>query len=347
MAIVQRTLADETVIGTVLDDLIVGGGGTDTLTGNGGNDTFIFTTSGTYKTTPSQLPYIADFSAGDRIGIEMPQGPVLSFYDSVGAATKPFGVAVVAGGTDAYPRTFLKVEMNGDGNTDLTIALNGRFSASGFSLAQSGLARTDYVYGATISTGGASEGSDSLIGTVGNDSIYGLGGADTLRGGDGADMLYGNMGMDWIWGGLGADSVYGGKDADWVYGDEGDDLVCGDMGNDAVVGGDGNDTLRGGRDNDYVSGGAGDDWLWGDLGDDRMYGGAGADVFVVRPGDGTDVIDEFNFADGDRIKLMGNMPYTASTNTVGSAVIAFSDGSSLSLLNTNASLITSDWFIFG
>jgi len=80
-----------------------------------------------------------------------------------------------------------------------------------------------------------------------------------------------------------------------LYGGGGDDVLFGAGGPDLLYGGSGNDRLEGG---------AGADVLIGGPGIDSLNGGPGADLFVFTGlGGGTDVIRDFNPAEGDRIDL--------------------------------------------
>ncbi|WP_211217237.1 Ig-like domain-containing protein [Psychromonas ossibalaenae] len=68
----------------------------------------------------------------------------------------------------------------------------------------------------------------------------------------------------------------------------------------------GDDVLVAGDGNDWLEGGSGDDLLIGGKGDDQLIGGQGADTFVWLAGDadgGTDHIQDFNIAEGDKLDL--------------------------------------------
>ncbi|AGH80833.1 hemagglutinin/hemolysin-like protein [Psychromonas sp. CNPT3] len=145
----------------------------------------------------------------------------------------------------------------------------------------------------------------------GDDTLHGKGGNDQLDGGAGNDIIYGGAGDDLL---IGDSERYG-----FVAGD---DFLSGGEGNDQLIAGDGNDTLEGGVGNDLLQGGRGDDVLAGDAGADILIGGNGADVltggqgndlliggtgidtFVWNDGDsGTDLIQDFNVAEGDKLDL--------------------------------------------
>ena len=148
--------------------------------------------------------------------------------------------------------------------------------------------------------GGA--GNDTLIGGRGRDNMVGDDGDDYLSGGDDHDRLIGGNGNDRLHGGNGNDVsrgndgddvIHGGKGNDRLLGDAGNDRIKGDAGNDNVRGGHGNDELLGGAGNDLVRGDSGDDILIGGAGNDILVGGQGSDLFVLSPGDGMDIIRDF------------------------------------------------------
>src|SRR4029079_15161266 len=82
--------------------------------------------------------------------------------------------------------------------------------------------------------------------------------------------------------------------------------AIGGSGEDIVIGNEADNALFGHRGRDKLIGGGGDDILNGGLGQDRLQGGDGADLFVfnsVRGHIGSDVIVDFDIAEGDRIDL--------------------------------------------
>ena len=74
-----------------------------------------------------------------------------------------------------------------------------------------------------------------------------------------------------------------------------DVVLVGNANDNVLIGGKGKDSLSGADGNDLLNGGKGNDTLWG---------GAGADVFVFRAGEGTDVIGDYSFADGDMLQII-------------------------------------------
>jgi ELWxxDGT repeat protein len=120
--------------------------------------------------------------------------------------------------------------------------------------------------------------SDNLNGTPNSDKIEGLNGNDTLSG------LAGN------------------------------DTLLGGNGNDNLVGGGGNDSLVGSNGSDRITGGIGNDTLTGGAGFDILTGGANNDLFVLRNGNGSDSITDFQRG-SDQIGLTGELEFEDLTRT--------------------------------
>ncbi len=130
-----------------------------------------------------------------------------------------------------------------------------------------------------------------------NDWLQGKEGDETLIGGN--DRLYGENENDFLIGGDGNDRLYG---------EEGDDCFIGGDGNDRLYGGNGNDFLIGGNGNDRLYGGNGNDFLIGGNGNDRLYEGSEANIFVLEPDMGRDII--IGFQEGtDKIELAGGLSF--------------------------------------
>ena len=174
---------------------------------------------------------------------------------------------------------------------------------------------------------------DTLDGNNQNNIIDGLGGADRIKGLDGNDTLLGNTGGDQLNGGSGNDILDGGSENDTLGGDNGNDSLIGGTGNDqlngafdndTLDGGTGEDTLDGGSENDSLLGGTGDDSLNGNLGNDTIDGGLGndtllggtgtgsSDTFVLRSGDGSDTISDFDLAT-DTLSLKDGLTFNDLT----------------------------------
>lgn len=189
-------------------------------------------------------------------------------------------------------------------------------------------------------------GMDFVHGNDGNDRITLKGGDDKAYGGDGNDTLRGGGGDDWLQGAAGRDRLYGGKGDDVMHGGDDNDVIVDQDGRDWLDGGAGNDKLIVRSDagiptekaaNQDISSLDFNQWT------DRLTGGAGADEFrfiyemnatdavaarnlnpdgsvnwmtVMRenanPHDhwvdwgGLDKIDDFSFAEGDKIVIVGH-----------------------------------------
>jgi subtilisin-like proprotein convertase family protein len=152
---------------------------------------------------------------------------------------------------------------------------------------------------------------NSFCGAGGQDIIAGFEGEDFLTGDDGNDVMFGNTANDIMAGGNGDDLMFAGQGDDVVKGDSGNDIILGDINNDFLAGNEGNDTIFGNSDNDVLDGNQGNDLLFGGQGSDTLLGGSGQDIlsgdigndsliggvdidrFDFRPGDGNDIIADF------------------------------------------------------
>jgi len=178
-----------------------------------------------------------------------------------------------------------------------------------------------------------------LSGLGGNDDLEGGAGADTLDGGWGVDSaIYADspagVTVNLLWGSasggdaegdklISIESLYGSEYDDGLFGDNGANSLQGEGGSDTLLGFGDDDFLEGSLGQDSLNGGDGDDRLSGGPGGDTLVGGPGADKFVLSqflgfneydsagnfPGTGsidyanTDLILDFNFAEGDRIVI--------------------------------------------
>lgn len=132
----------------------------------------------------------------------------------------------------------------------------------------------------------------TVDGGAGNDTIYASNLGDNIFGGDGNDTLYGGRLDDWLLGGNGDDILDAGTADPLALGGDGN-YLNGGAGNDIIRGREGSDWLEGGAGVDIITGGAGDDILSGGAGDgDDLKGGAGGDQYLVRRGDGADIVEE-------------------------------------------------------
>ncbi|MGF7173000.1 Calx-beta domain-containing protein [Azospirillum doebereinerae] len=138
--------------------------------------------------------------------------------------------------------------------------------------------------------------------------------------------------MATLWGGAGSDTLTGGAEDNTIGGDGGNDRLTGNSARDVILGGDGDDTITGGAGNDY------------------MEGGAGADVFVIRPGDGWDVIGDFRggyqFADTLDLTAFTAITSRAALNQLvtadgGDTIITLAPDTTLRLVGMDAATFKS------
>jgi serralysin len=171
-------------------------------------------------------------------------------------------------------------------------------------------------------------GDDNLHGYKGEDVLVGGAGSDVLEGGEDGDDLFGGDGFDvasylfatkGVWADLSLgkgmtneakgdtfdsiEGLLGSQHNDDLFGDGGANMINGQNGDDNIFGYAGDDELYGDKGNDDISGGAGRDEMWG---------GQGADWFLFSDIAHTskhvaqmDVIHDFNYGLGDRIRLDG------------------------------------------
>jgi Ca2+-binding RTX toxin-like protein len=180
----------------------------------------------------------------------------------------------------------------------------------------------------------------------GSNLLRGDSGNDTLQGGGGLDDINGNSGDDIASGGPGDDRLHGGQGEDSLNGNTGNDTLYGDLGPDTLRGGQGQDSIEGGAGNDVLYGDLGDDTLFGGTGADTLVGGQGADVFGVSIDDlQTRIISDFNFALGDRVKVLGDVDFRADQSGA-DVVITLTWGGADALVvvrNTNLGSLADGW----
>ncbi len=117
-----------------------------------------------------------------------------------------------------------------------------------------------------------------------------------------------------------------------------DDLVFGGVGNDLLLGLDGDDALYGGEGNDTLDGGDGDDLL---------SGGSGADVFILKSGNGTARVTDFDATQGDQLEVQGVSGFGDLSLVIldGNTEVRSATGELLAVVEDETTLIASD-FIF-
>ncbi|MCP3046342.1 hemolysin [Xanthomonas euvesicatoria pv. allii] len=278
------------------DDIIDGGAGNDELRGDGGSDQILGGEDD-------------DVILGDTVGMDTSRQGNDSLYGGEGSDQIWGG-----GGNDT---------ISGDAGNDI---IYGDFVVGQLDL---------QFHGADRISGGA--GMDWINGQGGDDVIDGGDDADTLLGGAGSDVINGGAGYDLIVGDdsdapeseQGNDTIEGGSGDDTILGMGGNDQLAGGEGNDGLYGDDqvgnfaGNDKLSGNAGDDYLDGGRGDDQLDGGTGNDILIGAEGNDTYVIRAGDGHDVVSGLGnqWAGSDTIALTGLSRSQATFRRSGSALV--------------------------
>jgi Ca2+-binding RTX toxin-like protein len=81
-----------------------------------------------------------------------------------------------------------------------------------------------------------------------------------------------------------------------VSGGSGNDLINGNLVSNLIYGNEGNDTICGADGDDLIFGGLGDDIIEGGCGNDILDGGGGNDTFLIRSGEGSDIIYNYDLS---------------------------------------------------
>jgi Ca2+-binding RTX toxin-like protein len=203
---------------------------------------------------------------------------------------------------------------------------------------------------------GGSQTSGVVHGGHGNDTIAGGDSGERFFGGEGNDNLFTRAGDDTAEGGAGNDAIVLAEDDDSGSGGDGNDFVAGGPGSDTVEGGTGNDLLFGfdtpGNVANFFSGLADDnDLIVGGTGNDTLIGGPGADTFVFAPGDGIDLIRDFQIGqdliDLTAFSFTGFDAVAARGSPSGRAVVFDLDdaGTELTLVNVSLAALAEDSFL--
>lgn len=128
--------------------------------------------------------------------------------------------------------------------------------------------------------------------------------------------------------------INGNNQRNYLQGTSGRDQINGLGGEDVILAGDGNDQLNGGSGADLLVGGSGDDILDGGSAVDGLVGGPGADQFLLRSGDGDDIISDYN--DGSDKFLLDGLTF----NQLGISSAFFNQVTIISIASTGENLAT-------
>ena len=169
----------------------------------------------------------------------------------------------------------------------------------------------------------------SLIATATNNNVFGDAGNDILIGSDNDDFLDGWSGNDSL------------------TGNSGDDILLGYTGNDSLIGGVGGDLLIGEAGDDLLNGYGQTNFEY-----DYLSGGVGADIFIL--GDsfeafyqeaGFATITDFNFSEGDKIQVFGNIDDYSLSEFYGGIDIYYQDDL-IGYVENTANVILEEDFLF-
>ena len=264
MNIFQGSNSANEIRGTISDDEILGGGGDDTLIASTGND-LLNGESGSDTVNYASLDTPITLERAGRI-------------DKGESGTDQIeGIETIIGN----PRQVNSIDgSENNGETSFEVRLDrGEFrELTVFNVPELGDLNFDI------------RNFTNVTGTDRSDEIVGNNDDNVFRGGKGDDFIRGSEGNDELRGGLGNDEIKGGSGNDTLFGGRNSDSLAGNEGNDRLKGGDGNDTLKGGQDLD------------------TLIGSGGADSFIFGSFRGSsrqeiDVIEDFNFAEGDKVVI--------------------------------------------
>jgi autotransporter-associated beta strand protein len=306
------------------NDVLDGGAGLDQFHGGTGNDTFhvdqqgelVFENSGEGTDTvisSSQYYLFANIEnltltgAADIFGVGNELANVLTGNAGQNLLIGWDGNDLIHGGVarDALFGVEGNDTIHGEGGIDYIVGGNGQDTIDG------------------------GDDPDEIYGEGGGDVIYGGVGfhTDILVGGNGDDYLHGDSGLgeyDLLYGNAGHDSFFVDSPADLVFEqlNEGIDTVYANingagyylyanvealhlLGNTPFgVGNELSNFLYGSDSDNWLLGGEGWDLIEGGRGNDVLFGEGGRDRFVINPGDGQDVIGDFDHnIESDRIDL--------------------------------------------
>ncbi|VVS96019.1 membrane hypothetical protein [Erythrobacter sp. EC-HK427] len=223
----------------------------------------------------------------EYFGVEGQERVVLSATVTSGAAglqngdETVSGVGTIVDGSNTDPLVWIDDLIIHEGTSaNISIARSrATGSTSSFTYSTADNRVLDIPVAATVDAGG------------GDDTVHASDLGDNIFGGDGNDELYGGRLDDWLLGGAGNDILHAGNatgglggDGNYLNGGDGNDQIHGREGSDWLEGGAGVDTLQAGAGGDILSGGADDG--------DQLHGGAGDDTYLLRVGDGADIIDD-------------------------------------------------------
>ena len=265
--VINGSLSDDFVVGTLRGDTLNGDAGNDELRGGAGDD-FLFGSLGNDTLRGDAGNDYLDGGAG---GLDT----LVYTYDDLASEMGIVDLRYLTSGSHAV--------RDGRGGID---------TVTGFErLALFGTPGGESLWGATALANFLSGmgGDDLLIGGNLDDTLDGGAGNDYLSGHGGRNLLIGGSGQDSLNGGLGIDTIdYSASPAGVQINLASGRARGGDAEGDSfsnidnVVGSSLGDVLTGNKLVNLLAGGAGNDTLDGGGGADELWGGSGADLFQFK-----------------------------------------------------------------
>lgn len=336
---------DDTLTGFFGDNVIEGGAGADRINGGAGTDTASYSRDTTGVTVSLNTNTA---TGGDAEGDTFSQIENLRGGQAADSLSGNTGNNVIWGGLGNDTLIGLAGDdtLEGGGGSDNLQGGSGSDWAS-YSEAPSGVTvdlGTGMVagfdaFGDTFSSIENLRGSahnDVLTGDSADNIIEGGLGSDTLSGGLGNDTLsYANSNTRVVVDLFNGNALLGHAAGDVISGFEN---LTGSRLPDYLLGSNGDNVLNGGLGRDRLEARGGNDTLIGGLQDDNLKGGAGADVFVLRPGDGRDIIADWqnglDLLDLTAFSLtFGEVQAAATQLPIGALFIDFGAGDSFQINN--------------
>ena len=324
MAFINGSAASDNLSGSADKDTIYGAAGNDVMTGGAAADIFAVRRG-------EGSDRITDFVAGPGGDVLRLQGYGFADFSAVRAASVQSGADTVITLASGETLTLNNVSLDALGPENA--ALDQPLPSSG--------SPTNWAWTGT-------EG-ETLTGTDANDQLTAGAPEVTLAGGAGDDTY-----VVWDHTDLIVEDAASGIDTVMTYGEQGYSLANAPYVENLTLAGTARSSALGNDLSNVIIGSDGTNRLDGGGGNDVLTGGAARDTFIVRQGEGSDVITDFQAtAQGDTVSLAG-FGFTdfadikAALHQVGSdTVLDLGDGATLNFRNSQASAFTESNFALG
>lgn len=305
------------ITGSAGADVLFGGTGNDVLTGGAGSDTFVVSKGYGSDT-------VTDFQAGFGGDVLRLQNYGFATFASFLAAATQVGSDTVVALSSTETLTLQNVALST--LVASNVALDNPLPASGTAWNWAGTVPA----GGTLATGATNDGMEAggtgvtLIGGAGDDTyyVYDHNTRVVEQAGEGIDTIR-------VWNINGYSLVKAPNVENLVLTDSVPSPATGNDLNNIIVGNAGDNMIDGGRGNDVLT------------------GGAGRDTFVVRAGNGNDIVTDFQAGAGGDILQLNNTGFktladvTAAMKQVGTdLVLTIAGGETITLENTSLQNLT-------